>query len=96
MNETVSRATRIENALRAALNPADVDVVDESHLHEGHAGWRPGGGTHFRVTVISEAFAGLGRVQRQRLVYDALADEIASGLHALAMTTLTPDESASS
>ena len=89
---------RVQNAIRAkltaALGPAALDVVDESHLHAGHAGARPGGETHFRVHVVAAAFAGKPRVERQRLVYRALADELAGGVHALAMTTLTPEEEA--
>jgi BolA protein len=89
---------RVQNAIRAkltaALAPAALDIVDESHLHAGHAGARPGGETHFRVRVVAAAFAGKSRVERQRLVYRTLADELAGGVHALAMTTLTPDEEA--
>ncbi len=89
---------RVQNAIRAkltaALAPAVLDVVDESHLHAGHAGARPGGETHFRVRVVAAAFAGKSRLERQRLVYRTLADELAGGVHALAMTTLTPAEEA--
>ncbi|MBM3511175.1 MAG: BolA family transcriptional regulator [Alphaproteobacteria bacterium] len=89
---------RVQNVIRAkltaALAPAALDIVDESHLHAGHAGARPGGETHFRVRVVAAAFAGQSRVERQRLVYRTLADELAGGVHALAMTTLTPEEEA--
>ncbi len=67
-------------------------IVDESHRHAGHAGARPEGETHFAVTITSAAFAGLGRVARQRLVYDALKQELAASVHALSLTTLAPDE----
>ena len=85
-------AATIEAKLRAALAPERLVVEDESHRHAGHAGWRPGGATHFRVEVVAAAFSGLGRVARQRLVYRLLADEIAAGVHALALTTHAPGE----
>jgi len=89
-----SRSDRIEAKLRAALGAESVEVVDESHLHAGHAGARSGKG-HFRVRVVSERFAGLSRIQSQRLVFAALAEEMESDIHALAMQTLTPDEATS-
>jgi len=89
-----SRSDRIEAKLRAALEAESVEVVDETHLHAGHAGARSGKG-HFRVRVVSERFAGLSRIQSQRLVFAALAEEMESDIHALAMQTLTPDEVAS-
>jgi BolA protein len=63
-----------------------------SHRHAGHAGARPEGETHFAVKITSAAFAGLSRVARQRLVYETLKDELASRVHALSLTTLTPDD----
>jgi BolA protein len=69
-------------------------VEDESSRHHGHAGWREGGETHFKVEIVSAAFDGQGRVARQRLVYQTLAVEFTEGLHALALTTLTPAEDA--
>ncbi len=94
MSVGASRSDRIEAKLRAALEAESVEVVDESHLHAGHAGARSGKG-HFRVRVVSERFAGLSRIQSQRLVFAALAEEMESDIHALAMQTLTPDEAAS-
>lgn len=85
-------AQAIEHKLTAALQPQHLEVIDDSARHAGHSGARPGGESHFKVVVISEAFAGVGRVQRQRMVYDALAQELAEGLHALELKTLTPDE----
>ena len=82
----------IETKLRAALAPAELDIVDESASHAGHAGARPQGESHFRVRVVAAAFDGLGRVARQRLVYAALADEMASDIHALAIDARAPDE----
>lgn len=69
-----------------------LDVFDESHLHAGHAGSRPEGESHFRLEIVSSAFAGQTRIQRQRMVYDALAEEMSTDIHALQMTILTPDE----
>ncbi len=85
---------RIEQKLTQRLAPIRLEIEDESHRHAGHAGHRAEGETHFRILVVSPAFAGLGRVQRQRLVYEALREELAERVHALAMTTLTPDEAA--
>lgn len=82
----------IDARLRAALAPAALEITDESHLHAGHAGARPEGETHFRVHVVSEKFEGLSRVERQRLVYDALREEMDNPIHALALKTLTPGE----
>jgi BolA protein len=85
-------ATAIDSKLRAAFAPARLAVEDESSKHHGHAGWREGGETHFRVEIVSQAFEGKTRVARQRLVYAALKEELDAGLHALAMETLTPAE----
>jgi BolA family transcriptional regulator, general stress-responsive regulator len=70
------------------LQPSQLEVLDESAAHAGHAGAAPGGGTHFRVRIASPRFDGLSRVQRHRLVYDALREFIDRGLHALAVETL--------
>ncbi len=86
------RADRIAAALTAAFPPAEVEVVDDSHRHAGHAGAAPGGETHYNVRVVSPAFAGLNRVARSRAVHEILAAEFASGLHALALTLKTPEE----
>jgi BolA protein len=86
------RAARIAAALNAAFPPAEVQVVDDSHRHAGHAGAAPGGETHYSVRVVSPAFAGLGRVARSRAVHEALAAEFAGGMHALALTLKTPEE----
>ena len=84
-----TRVRRIEERLRERLAAVRVEVVDESHLHAGHAGARSGGG-HFRATVVSPRFAGLGRVEAQRLVYQALDDMMGSEIHALSLRTETP------
>ena len=82
----------IERKLAAAFAPSELAVVDDSARHEGHAGHRPGGESHFNVRIVSAAFAGLSRVERQRRVYAALADEMKLQIHALALTTLAPGE----
>jgi BolA family transcriptional regulator, general stress-responsive regulator len=91
----MSVAGTIRQKLTDRLAPLRLDIVDESHRHAGHAGARPEGETHFAVTIVSAAFVGLGRVARQRLVYQILADELASRVHALALTTLAPGETGS-
>ena len=75
----------------ARLPDARVEVADDSHLHVGHTG-AAGGGGHYTATVVSGAFAGLGRIARHRLVYDALADWMPARIHALAVRALTPAE----
>ena len=88
---TMERCERIERKLGEVLQAEYVEVMDEGHLHVGHAGARSGGG-HFRVAVVSKRFEGLSRLQAQRLVYAALAEEMGGEIHALSMTTLTPDQ----
>jgi len=82
----------IREKISEALSPAVLDIVDESHMHAGHAGSRPGGDSHFRVRIVAAAFAGQSRIERQRLINGLLADEFTAGLHALSLTTQTPDE----
>lgn len=82
----------IARTLAAELAPSFLDVIDESHLHAGHAGARPEGETHFRLDVVSAAFEGKSRVERHRLVNGALAPAFARGLHALALKARTPAE----
>jgi len=78
--------------LREAFSPESLEVQDESHLHEGHAGHRPGGETHFRVYIVSQAFAGKSRIDRHRLINAALAAELADSVHALALHAKAPGE----
>jgi len=85
----VDRRVRIEEKLRESFAASYVLVVDESHHHVGHAGVRDGGG-HFRAVVVSERFEGKLLVERQRLVYAVLAEEMGNDIHALSMQTLTP------
>ncbi|MGB8182123.1 MAG: BolA family protein [Stellaceae bacterium] len=84
-------AERIRNKL-AALQPTRLVIHDDSGRHAGHAGARPGGESHFRLEIVSAAFAGESRVVRQRRVYALLADELRAGVHALQLTTLAPGE----
>jgi BolA family transcriptional regulator, general stress-responsive regulator len=84
---------RIVARLTAALDPTSIDVVDESDRHAGHAGARAGGGTHYRVRVVSAEFERRTRVERHRMVYDLLTAEFADGLHALALVAKAPGES---
>ena len=85
----MERRERIEATLRRELAADPLQVVDESHLHAGHAGARGGGG-HFRAVIVSARFEGKSAVERQRLVYAALAEEMGREIHALSMQTLTP------
>ena len=90
--EAMRIADRIREKLTAGLQPTRLAVIDESHRHAGHAGARPGGESHFRVEVVAAAFTGESRIARQRRVYALLAEELAGPVHALALTTLTPEE----
>ena len=88
----MSVADTIRRKLTERFAPVRLDLVDESERHAGHMGARPEGETHFALTIVSAAFTGLSRVARQRLVYAALAAELASRVHALSLTTRTPEE----
>ncbi len=83
---------QMEEALKAAFNPQHLEVIDESHRHAGHSGAHPDGESHFRVIIVSEAFAGQPLVQRHRMVNEALAELLRERVHALAITARTPDE----
>jgi len=85
-------AARMRDKLESALSPVELEIADDSHRHAGHAGARPGGESHFTVRVVSAAFAGRSRVERQRLVHAALAEELAGPVHALALVLRAPDE----
>jgi len=82
----------ITKKLSEAFVPESLDVVDESHLHEGHAGHRPGGETHFRVYIVSKAFDGKTRIDRHRMINTLLASELAGSVHALALHTYAPGD----
>jgi BolA family transcriptional regulator, general stress-responsive regulator len=85
-------AERIQNKLESALAPTRLEIVDDSAKHSGHSGAREGGESHFSVLIVSQAFEGLNRVARQRLVNQTLAEELAGPVHALSLKTLTADE----
>lgn len=87
----MDRRSHIESKLVRELEAQHVEVVDESHLHAGHAGATSGGG-HFRALIVSGRFEGLPRIARQRLVHAALAAELERDIHALSLRTLTPEE----
>ena len=91
MTDRAERRARIEAKLRQRLAAAHVEVVDESHLHAGHAGAQAGGG-HFRALVVSSRFEGLPALAAQRLVYEALSDEMGGEIHALSIRTATPEK----
>jgi len=83
----------IHNKLTDAFRPSRLEIQDDSARHAGHAGSRPGGESHFNVTIEADAFAGQSKVARQRMVYRALAEELAGPLHALSVKALAPGES---
>ena len=82
----------ITNKLREAFAPESLDVTDESHLHEGHAGHRPGGETHFSLYIVSPAFEGKSRIERQRMINATLSAELNDSVHALAIKAEAPGE----
>lgn len=82
----------IQQKLGAAFQPSRLEIEDDSARHAGHAGARPGGESHFNVVIESAAFAGAAKVARQRMVYRALAEELAGPLHALSVKALAPGE----
>jgi BolA protein len=87
-------ATRdiIAEKLTKAFAPTRLDVIDESHRHEGHAGSRPGGETHYKVHIVSDAFRGKSRIERHRMVNETLSSELKGGVHALAIHASAPGE----
>ncbi len=89
---TVARELR--RRLEDAFAPQRLEIVDESERHRGHAGWREGGETHFRVLLVSAAFEGVPRLERQRRIHHLLADLLATRIHALSVRALTPEEAA--
>jgi len=85
-------AETMREKLAAAFQPGRLEIVDDSARHQGHAGAREGGESHFNVLIESAAFAGAGKVARQRMVYRVLAEELAGPVHALSLRTLAPGE----
>jgi BolA protein len=90
---TASRAERLTQRLRERLAPDELEVIDDSHLHAGHAGAADGRG-HFTVIVVSPRFAGLNTVKRHRLVYESVGDMMITDIHALSIQALAPGETA--
>ncbi|WP_333586382.1 BolA family protein [Phenylobacterium sp.] len=82
----------IHTKLTEAFDPSRLEIQDESSRHAGHAGARPGGESHFNVVIEAQAFAGAPKVARQRMVYRALAEELAGPVHALSVKALAPGE----
>lgn len=82
----------ISAELEQAFHPLQLEIIDESHLHAGHAGSRPEGETHFRVLIVSETFSGESRVMRQRKIYTALDSLLQTRIHALQLSAFTPEE----
>jgi BolA protein len=91
MNSGTGRVDLIRTRLNAAFAPVSLDIVDESAKHAGHAGARGGGG-HFVVTIVADAFRGKNPIQRHRLVYDALGDAMQTEIHALSIKARAPEE----
>jgi len=87
---------RIRRKLTEVFAPVFLEVIDDSHLHEGHAGSRPGGESHFRIVISSEAFRGKSRIERHRMINELVRDEIEAGLHALAIHAQAPGENGAS
>ena len=85
-------AGEIRAVLEQALAPLSIEVVDDSARHAGHAGAREGGESHFNVVIVAPVFEGQSRIQRQRSVYAALADELAGPVHALSVKAFAPGE----
>lgn len=81
---------RITQRLTDVFRPALLEIIDESHLHQGHSGSRPGGESHFRVRIVADVFQGKSRLDTHRMVNEALAAEFANGLHALAVEAKAP------
>ena len=88
----MSVAQSIRQKLEAAFQPSHLVVEDESHRHAGHAGARPEGETHFRVTMVAAAFSGVSRIDRQRRVHQVLEQELKGPVHALALSLKATDE----
>ena len=82
----------ITRKLTEAFAPDSLRVVDESQQHEGHAGHRPGGETHFRIYIVTAAFKGRSRLERHRMINQTLSSELAAGVHALAIHAAAPGE----
>ena len=87
-----ARVEKIEQRIRAALNPAQLEILDTSAAHAGHAGAIASGGGHFYATIVAEAFQGKTPVQRHQMVYQALGELMRTDIHALSIKAFTPEE----
>lgn len=85
-------ATEMLERLDSALNPTHVELIDDSELHRGHGGYNPAGESHFTLRIESPAFAGKGRVERQRMIYAALGELMEEQVHALSIRATAPGE----
>lgn len=83
---------RLRTKLERALQPQELEIVDQSDLHRGHGGYHPQGESHFKVIVVAQAFNRSSTLQRHRQIYSLLAEELAGRVHALSITALTPQE----
>lgn len=88
----MSVSERITSLLERELTPVFLEVTDFSETHKGHAGYREGGESHFKVTIVSSIFSGKSRIERHKMVYGLLEKELKQQIHALTLTTLTPEE----
>ena len=88
----MSVAGRLRISVEGALRPTRLEIIDESARHHGHAGARPEGETHFRLVIVSEAFSGRSRIERQRMVHAAAAELLRGRIHALSIRAITPEE----
>lgn len=88
----MSTADELRAAIERAVSPVELEIVDESARHHGHAGWREAGETHFAVRIVADAFVGRSRLDRHRMVNAAAADLLRDRIHALAVTALAPGE----
>ena len=85
-------AESMRSKLETALSPERLEIVDDSESHRGHGGYREGGESHFNMEIVAAAFAGASRVARQRMVFDALQEELAGPVHALSLRCMAPGE----
>jgi BolA protein len=90
--QTMAVRATIAEKLAQAFAPVALEVVDQSHLHAGHAGTPGGGETHFAIHIVSAAFRGKSRLERHRMINDALASELKGGVHALAVSAMAPED----
>lgn len=91
MTDNAARVEAMRNRLQAAFTPESLEIEDDSHQHAGHAGARSGKG-HFTVSIVSGQFAGTSRIQRHRMVYEALGEMMETDIHALSITAIAPEE----